>query len=356
MFEFLSQTGIVISVVLILLTFIYLLLLFIFLIRIFERIRLKKKKDFIRRWEYKIFEYINEGYNPQELIKLFPKSSYKYLLHHLRSFQLTLKSEDKERIQKFVSEIPLYDYLVKNLKSLFIKKLIFGAYYLGLAESKNAKFIIRKKLKTYNELAYITCALALARMNDVDSINSIFNEASKFKYLSKDTLQSILLEFNESACKYLSKRMEHEKSPLFKSVIIAVLRHYKFTPAAPSILKYLFNRESTPIVIESLKYFGEVKYSEAVPAIRFYLMNSKPDVRAEAIKAALKIGEPSLEERVWSLIYNHDRNVKVTAAESSYYFSDQSREKLKSLAYSIPNTMESSIARMIISQKIIHLN
>jgi len=39
-----------------------------------------------------------------------------------------------------------------------------------------------------------------------------------------------------------------------------------------------------------------------------------------------------------------------------YGFSDNSKDKLKQLAYSIPNTIESSVARMIISEKTIHLN
>ena len=356
MIEFLDRTGIVIAVVFCLLTFIYLLLLFILLLRIFEQIRFKKEKDFIGRWEDKIFDYLSVESNPHELIKLFPESSYKYLLHNLRSYLLTLKGSDKEKIKRLINETPIYDFLIRRLKSFLKRNLIFGAYYLGLAESESAKFILRKKLKTHNELAFLTCALSLARINDIDSIPLILKGASRFKLLSRDTLQSIIMEFDESACMQLLMTLDGEKSPTIKAVIIAVLRHFKFAPAAPDILTFLFNEESETVLIEALKYFGEVQYRDAVAAIRFYLLNSKPEIRAEAIKAALKIGEPTLEERIWSLIYNHDRNVKVIAAETSYYFSDASREKLKLLAYSFPNTMESSIARMIVSEKTIHLN
>jgi len=354
--EFLSQTGIVISVIFSLLTIIYLLILFILLIRIFEQYRSAREKIFISNWEKKIFEYLNEDQNPHELIKLFPKSTYKYLLNNLRGYQLMLKGDDKEKIQRLINQTPVYDYLLKKIKSFRSKSLIFGVYYLGLAESENSRFIIRKKLKTRNELVFLTCALSLARMNDIDSINSIFNEAAKFKYLGRDTLQSILLEFDESCCMHLLMRLDNEKSPVFKSVIIAVLKHFKYEQGAPDILSFLFNEESTLVIMEALKFFSEIRYPGALAAVRFYLNNSKPELRAEAIKAALRINDPSLEDRVWSLIYNNDRIVKVTAAETSYYFSDASREKLKLLAYSIPNTIESSIARMIISQKTIHLN
>lgn len=354
--EFIGRTGIVITVIFSLLTLIYLLILFILLIRIFEQYRSAREKIFVTNWEKKIFEYLNKDQNPHDLIKLFPRSTYKYLLNNLRGYLLMLKGDDKEKIQRLVNETPVYDYLLKKIKSFRSKNLIFGVYYLGLAESENSRFIIRKKLKTRNELVFLTCSLSLARMNDIDSINSIFNEAAKFKNLGNDTLQSILLEFDESCCLHLLMRLDSEKSPKIKSVIIAVLRHFKFEPAAPDILSFLFNEESSLVIMEALKYFSKIKYAGALAAVRFYLNNSKPELRAEAIKAALKINDPSLEERVWSLIYNNDRSVKVTAAETSYYFSDSSREKLKQLAYTVPNTLESSIARMIISQKTIHLN
>ena len=337
-------------------TLIYLLILFILLIRIFKQYRSARERVFVCGWEKKIFEYLNSDQNPNELIKSIPVSSYKYLLNNLRGFQLMLKGNDKEKIQRLVNETPVYNYLLKKIKSFRSGNLVFGVYYLGLAESENSRFIIREKLKKRNELVFLTCALSLARMNDVDSINRIFNEAAKFKYLGRDTLQSILLEFDESCCQHLLMRLDNEKSPAFRSVIIAVLRHFKFEPAAPDILSFLFNEESTLVITEALKYFSDIKYSGALAAIRFYLNNSKPELRAEAIKAALRIGETSLEDRVWQLIYNNNRNVKITAAEASYYFSISSREKLNVLAYSIPNTIESSIARMIISQKSIHLN
>ena len=193
-------------------------------------------------------------------------------------------------------------------------------------------------------------------MNEADSLDDILNESVKFKKLSRDFLLSILLEFDRSVCNRLVKRLDVEKSLPLKAIIISALKHFKYTPAATSILPILVKEKSVELVIESIKYFGEIEYLDASTAIRFFLLHSHPEIRTEAVRAAAKIGSEGLENRIWSLIFDKDRNVKVTAAEAMYDFSNNSKEKLKELAYSIPITIESSVARMIISERAIHLN
>jgi hypothetical protein len=165
-----------------------------------------------------------------------------------------------------------------------------------------------------------------------------------------------LLEYDESVCEKLCLRLDVEKSLRLKAIIISALKHFKYTPAATIILPILVKEQSIELVTESIRYFGEIEYLDASTAIRFFLLHSNPEIRAEAIRAATKIGGVGLENRIWSLIFDKDRNVKVTATEAMYDFSDNSKDKLKQLAYSMPTTIESSVARMIISEKTIHLN
>jgi len=354
--EFLSSTGHVLTVVFILLASIYLLISFTLIIRILEKLRERKRKYFVIRWEEKLFEYVADNENPISIINLFPKSNYKYLLQNLSGYLLNLKGKDWINLSKLINETKLYDYLLSQLCSKIEKKLIFGAFYLGLAKSTKAKFILRKKLNHKNEMVFLSCALSLARMNESDSIDDILNESVKFKKISREALLYVLLEYDESVCEKLFTRIDVEKSLWLKSIIISALRHFKYTPAAPLILPILVKEESIELVIESIKYFGAIEYLDASTAIRFFLIHSRPEIKAEAIRTAVKIGTAGLENRIWSLIYDADRNVKETAAEAMYGFSDTSKGKLKRLAYSLPNTIESSIARMIISEKTIHLN
>ena len=321
-----------------------------------EQVREIKQKNFGKKCEEKIFEYYADDRNPISTIRLFRRSSYKYLLQYLSGYLLTLKGNDWTKFSKLINETKLYDYLLSQLRSIRKKKIIFGAYYLGLAKSTEAKVILRKKLKYKNEMVFLSCALSLARMNGTDSLDDILNQAIKFKKISRNTLLSILLEYDVSVCEKLFMRLDIEKSLWLKSIIISALRHFKYTRAASLILLILVKEESVEMVIESIIYFGEIEYLDASTAIRFFLLHSRPDIRAEAVRAAVKIGAVGFENRIWSLIYDKDRHVKVTAAEAMYGFSDNSKNKLKQLAYSMPNTIESSVARMIISEKTIHLN
>jgi len=261
--EFLSNTGIILSVIFVLLSLIYFLILFILIVRILERVREKRERNFIARWEEKIFEYLASDIRPSEILNLFPKSSYTYLLQNLRGYLLTLKGKDREKLTALINETELFDYLIKNLNSSRKKRVIFGAYYLGLARSTNAEFVLRKKLKSKNEMVFVTCALSLARINLIDMIDDIFEEAANYKNLSEDTMLSILYEFDESICEILLMRLDHESSARFKSIIISTLTHFKFYAAAPIILKTLLNEEISKVIIKALEFFGEIEYLDA---------------------------------------------------------------------------------------------
>jgi hypothetical protein len=321
-----------------------------------EQVREIKRKNFVKIWENKITEYLADNGNPISTINLLPKSSYKYFLQNLSGYLITVKGEDWIKLSKLINDTKIYNYLISHLRSRRNKKLIFGAYYLGLAKSTEAKFILRKNLRHKNLIVFLSSAVSLARMNELASLDDILNEAAKFKKLSRDILLSVLLDFDESVCKKLLMRLDVEKSSWLKAIIISALKHFKYIPAATLILPILVKENSVEIIIESIKYFGEIEYMDASTAIRFFLMHSHSEIRVESIRAAAKIGSAALENRIWSLLFDKDRNVKVTAAEAIYDFSTNSKDKLKQLAYSIPNTIESSIARMIISERTIHLN
>ena len=356
MLEFLSSTGIVLTVIFILFAVIYFLILFILLFRILENIRIEQKKNFIERHENHIFRYIVEDIPPKEIIKLIPKSSYQSLLEHLRPLYLNLKGEDKKKLNALVNETPLFDYLMEELNSSNKKKTRFGAYYLGLSESHTAKFPLLKRMKMGDEFVFITAALSLARLNAIDALDDILSEAKRYKDISQDTILNILYEFDEAVCEKLLLHLNHDASSKVKSLIITTLRHFKYVPAAPVVLNILIDEQDTGVIVNALLYFGDIEYIDAANTVRFYLINARPEIKIAAIKAAEKVGASNLQNRIWDLLYDKNRFVKVTAANALFDYSENSRKDLEQLAYRLPGTMESSIARMLISQKTIHLN
>jgi hypothetical protein len=290
--EYLDKTGAILSIVLILFVLIYLLVLFILMIRFLEQTRKMVEKNFILRWEERIFDYLSTDKTPHDVIRLFNRYGYKYILPFLRSYLLTLKGSDKDKLMKLITDTELFDYIHGQLKSVKKRKIVFGAYYLGLAKSDGAVKELKNKLK-YND--------------------------------------------------------EHV------SIIITTLRHFKNLAAAPTVMEILSKETNKELIIEILKYLGEVEYIDASKELEFYLQSPDPDIKTETIKAVQKIGDTSLESKIWELIKDKNRNVQVSAAEAMYDISDKSREQLKNIEHKMPNTIESSIARMIIEERAIQV-
>jgi len=323
--------------------------------RFLEQTRKMVERNFILRWEERIFEYLSSDKTPQDVIKLFNSYGFKFLLQFLRSYLLTLKGSDKDKLMRLINDTELFDYVHTQLKSSIKRKVVFGAYYLGLVKSVAAVNELKNKLKFNDEQVFATCAMSLARINAVDALDDIFLEAEKFKGLTKDTFLSILLEYDDHVCDNLTKRLEDEKSNANKSIIITTLQHFKYLAAAPTVMEILSTETNKELIIDILKFLGEIEYFDASKEIEFYLQIPDTDIKAAAIKAVQKIGDTRLESKIWELITDEDRNVKVTAAEAMYDISDKSRERLINIEHTMPDTLESSIARMIIEERAIQL-
>jgi hypothetical protein len=351
--EYLDKTGTVLGFVLVLFVVIYLLVLFILMVRFLEQTRKMVERSFILRWEERIFDYLSTDKTPQDVIRLFNSYGYKYLLQFLRNYLLALKGSDKEKLMKLVTDTKLYDYVFKQLKSNNKRKIVFGAYYLGLVKATVAVPKLRKKLKYKDQLVFVTCAMSLARINAVEGLDEIFTEATKFKGITKDTFLSILLEFNDIVCDNLAKRLEEETSTENQSIIITALRLFRYLAAAPLVMRKLSGETDKKLIIEIVKYLGEVEYLDASEDLKFYLQESDPDIKTEAIKAVQKIGDTNLEDKIWDLIKDENRNVKVSAAEALYNISEKSRERLRNIQKTMPDSLESSISKMIFEQRAI---
>jgi hypothetical protein len=325
------------------------------MIRFLEQTRKMVEKNFILRWEERIFDYLSTDKTPHDVIRLFNRYGYKYILPFLRSYLLTLKGSDKDKLMKLITDTELFDYIHGQLKSVKKRKIVFGAYYLGLAKSDGAVKELKNKLKYNDEHVFVTCAMSLARINAIEALDDIFVGIEKFKGLTRDTFLSILLEYDYHVCDNLTKRLEVETSKKIKSIIITTLRHFKHLAAAPTVMEILSKETNKELIIEILKYLGEVEYIDASKELEFYLQSPDPDIKTETIKAVQKIGDTSLESKIWELIKDKNRNVQVSAAEAMYDISDKSREQLKNIEHKMPNTIESSIARMIIEERAIQV-
>lgn len=188
MIDYLNNTELVIAFIAGLIVCIYLIVLLILIIRFYSQAIDSKKKIFNSTWEEKIFDYLSIEEISYNNMRVFSKANQEYLLKLLRSFLLTLQGSEWHKISGLVNDTRLYNYLINCLNSYSKKKTIFAAYYLGIAGSVRAKEELRKKLKYKNEMVFLACAISLARLNDVESLNKILKWATEFKDLNKDII------------------------------------------------------------------------------------------------------------------------------------------------------------------------
>ncbi|MCX6175141.1 MAG: HEAT repeat domain-containing protein [Ignavibacteriales bacterium] len=323
----------------------------IFLLRLVSFLKTRRQKKFISKWQDHIFNYLYSTENPLNLISRIPKSKYKYLFSYLRTFLFNLKGDDLNRLKQLITETSLREYFFNKLDKLSTKDKVEASYFLRYINTEETINLLVKKLNSPNKLIFRTAVESLAYLNAYEKINLIIDIAKKRKNLTSDSILSIILRFDKSICPILTERLDTEKSTHILLVIITVLWHFKYAEALKKILNILFFSGDKYLIIESLRYLGEVENLDSVNALRFFLGHSKPEIRVAAIEAVGKIGDTSLEDYIMSKMLDPEIEVKIAAAKAMYKCSIKTEYKLLGYAKNPLNQIESIIARRIIMEK-----
>ena len=329
----------------------YALVIQVVLLRLFHGYQNKQEQKFFAVWEEKIFMFLEGEEKPQALIKKISRSKYLYLLHFLREFLLMLKGDDFLKLSAIVNDTKIQQFLIAQIKSGSPKKINEAAYFLGLAKSVAAKNILRKKLRSQNASVFLSCALALARLNDVNIIFDIFGNARRFKFVSKDSLLTILSEFTDEICAPLLKNLKREKNTLIQSITITLFRHFKYYKAGESVLKIMVYSQNKEVIIESIKFFSSIEFMEASTAMRSLINHPKPEVRTEVLKALAVLGNESFEQRIWDCMYDPEYEVQYNAVITLMKLIPSSEEKISRFAYGNRKDRAAAIARMVLSER-----
>jgi HEAT repeat protein len=324
---------------------------FVIVLRMVVNYQQKKLQSFINSWEEKIFDYLSSDTSPNEIISGIPRRNYFYLLDYIKIHLQTLKDEDYDKISALVTKTKVHDFLIYKLKRNNVRKNIKASYYLGLVKSERAKELFINKLETSNDHLFSNCAIGLAKIKAVEVIDKLFSESAKHKEISYDTLLTILLEFGENVCPILQKQLHKKILHDYRIIIIRTFGYYKYYSGGPEILSALIYSEDKNLVIESIKALGKIKYKEGLPALKRYIENKDPEIRAETIKTIGEIGDTFFEDRIFERIKDDNWQVQYNAAEALYNLSESGKKKLEGLAYSLEYASHSSVARMIISEK-----
>ena len=320
-------------------------------IRLMNYIRNKRQEKFVSKWQDHIFDYLYSNLSPHELISQIPKSKYEYLFSYLRTFLFNLKGDDLDRLKQLITETTLREYFINKLSKHSRKKRVEAIYFLRFIHTEEVVDLLVKTLKTSNELIFRTTVESLAYLSAYKNINLILDLSKNRKYLTKESILSMIIKFDQSICPILTERLETEKSTDIILVIITLLWHYKYAGALKNILNILLYSGDKYLIIESIRYLGEVENLDSVNTLRFFLSHSKPEVRVAAIQAVGKIGDTSLEDNIIIKILDPELEVKIAAAKAMYKFSNKSEYKLLEYANKPSGQIESVIAKRIIMEK-----
>ena len=313
--------------------------------------RKKRHDKFISIWQNNILEYLTSDAEPEEIISLIKKSNYSNLISYLASFVVNLKGDDLNQLKKLITEKKLRTYFIKHLKSFRKKKQIEAIYFLRFVRSENAVGLITDKLTDPNISIFRTAVESLAYMNAIDMIDLILDAAKSRKDITTESILSIIIKFDRSICASLIKRLAKEQSTEIQQVIITVLWHFKYAEAIDVVLKILIYSGNKNLILESIKYLGEIENLDSINTLRFFLSHSKPEIRAAAIRAISQIGDTSLEDKIIEMIHDNNIEVKIAAAHAMYNGSHNAKSKLSEIAWTSKDKEEATVTNRIILEK-----
>lgn len=306
---------------------------------------------FLKKWESKIFAYLESDQEPDDFLKSLNKKRVGNLLKFLRNYLNLLRGNDFEQLSKLLKAEKISNYFLDSLNSKNSKKITRAIYFLGIFKDRSYITKISKYLNSNNDEIYSQTARSLARLNATEFIDNILESLIKKKRLSDDTLYSILIEYKPEACKEMCKYFHKTKNERIQLVLLSVFTYFKYSEATDTALKLLLYSHSRSLVIQSMKYFEALEYSGVANALRLMFIKSSPEIISQAIRTSVKIRNPEIEKLIYERIPDFSWQNKMDAVNALYDMSAESREKLIELSENLDCPEEASIAKMVISER-----
>ena len=324
------------------------------LIIIYNRMRtmseFKRRQKFLLKWEKYLNEYLDDTITTDSFYKLISGPTIDLFLIFLKVYIRNLRGSDFKKVAALINETPIAKKLIGELNSDSKNNIKRSAYFLGMAKNSEAKELVLKNIKSNDVLVFENCAVYLGRLNFQEAVPEILYAAGRFPSLNRAIIISIFLEFESTVCSLLVDRFPNE-SLNNKINFVIIFRMFKYQEAAPRVLKYFREINDAEFISEAIRYFGEIEYLDSIDALGIHLQHDSPEIIVEAIKVLTKMGAINLEKKLYELINDNDWSVQLSAANCMYDYSSQTKAKLFSLAQSDSSSLETTIARMIISER-----
>ncbi|MBA4405921.1 hypothetical protein C0389_01470 [bacterium] len=326
-------------------------LICILLMRFRDHLEEIRQKKFISKWQNRIFDYISSDEGPQTLISTIPRLQFNNLLTLLRDLLFNLKGTDAERLKGLIAEPVILKYIYSQLRSFKKKKRIKAIYFLRFVNTPEVIELLSKKLETSNELIFGTVVESLASLNAAGKVDRILDLIQKQKHLNADSMLSTINNFDKQICPIITRRLITEKSSIIQQVLIAILWSHKYVEAAKEVSSILIHSTDDKVVLEAIRYLGEIEASGSLETLRMGLYSSKPEIRIASIQAVGKIGLGPVEDSVIERFYDTQAQVKIAAARALIRHSVKGKTLLYELAKQASDNVDVIIAKRVFIER-----
>ena len=340
---------IVIQVIIFLAVCSVLLIMIVVLIRYIDDRFKKKVSSFSEQYSALFFSYIGSETNPEDFLAQIPQTYINILLIFMQDYFQTLSGKELESLQKLINDTWIYDLLIDGLNSHSWKKKLRAIYLGGVSDNYKIKPYLKDFLSQKNPLIFYHSARSLARMNAIEFAERILSGASMHKEISQDILVSIFLEFKPEVCNYLLKRI-HIEDDGYKVVIVKILRHFNYRTASSEIDKIISGTKSKILILEMIKYAGQIECLEALDTVKSFLNNEDSDIKIEAIKAVANIAGNNEVNSIASNIFDKSEQVQIDTAETLSELKPDGISFLKRVAKNKKEPRVATIAQMVLSE------
>lgn len=320
-------------------------------VRLITSYKLSIHTKFLDVWEPKLFTFLESDITPNEFLFKLKSDRISNFLVLIRNYLNLLTGHDFDRLKSLLKSEKIISYFENSLKKGKTRNTVEAIYYLGIFKNPSYNKVVEKFLHANDDEIYSHSARSLARMDAKEYIDDILKLWPSHKKVSRDTLYSILIEFQKESCSVMKDNLERTEDNKIRTIILAAFTHFQYSDATDNALEYLSQSDDAELLIQSMKYFEELEFREAATELRKIFSNSSPELISQAIKTAIKISNPELEKLIFDKISNFNWQNKIDAINALYEMSLESREKLTKLSNNPDCPEETSIAKMVISER-----
>lgn len=353
--SFLFSNILIIDVILYVLIFFILTIITISMVLIGVRLvtsyKLSIHTKFLDVWEPKLFAFLESDITPNEFLFKLKSERVSNFLVLIRNYLNLLTGHDFDRLQSLLKSEKIISYFEDSLRKGKTRNTVEAIYYLGIFKNASYNKAVANFLRENDDEIYSHSARSLARMDANEYIHDILRLWPSHQKVSRDTLYSILIEFQVESCIVMHEILGKTSDNKIRAIILAAFTHFQYSEATDHALEYLSHSDDSELLTQSMKYFEELEFREASNELRKIFSNSSPELISQAIKTAVKISNLELEKIIFDKISGFNWQNKIDAINALYEMSMESREKLTELSNNPNCPEETSIAKMVISER-----